>query len=150
MTGGHTKLACSFQPSFQQLPSFSTSCSCLRKWWQQCSCPCGSRYAWPRPVCSLQEDPNLLGFLYLNRPIYFDGYLVGCQAWFCCTKSSEHFTYFVFAASGDPDQPYSLSLDRNAVTGGSAAAAPGVNAAVEQILNPRVSFNSVGRHRRAA
>lgn len=51
------------------------------------------------------------------------------------------------AASGNADQPFSLNLNRATanVTGGSTAAAPSVNSAVEQILNPKVTYNSGGR-----
>ncbi|BDA42870.1 probable Expansin-B1 at N-terminal half [Coccomyxa sp. Obi] len=53
----------------------------------------------------------------------------------------------VSQASGNPNQPFSLNFDRAAanVTGGSTAAAPSVNSAVEQILNPKVTYNSGGR-----
>lgn len=51
------------------------------------------------------------------------------------------------AASGNPNQPFSLNFDRTAanLTSGSTAAAPSVNSAVEQILNPKVTYNSGGR-----
>ncbi|CAL8467491.1 g7029 [Coccomyxa elongata] len=53
----------------------------------------------------------------------------------------------VSQASGNPNQPFSLNFDRTAanLTSGSTAAAPSVNSAVEQILNPKVTYNSGGR-----
>ncbi|EIE24495.1 hypothetical protein COCSUDRAFT_46828 [Coccomyxa subellipsoidea C-169] len=53
----------------------------------------------------------------------------------------------VAQASGNANQPFSLNFDRTAanVTGGNAAAAPSIDSAVENILNPKVTYNSGGR-----
>ncbi|KAK9909331.1 hypothetical protein WJX75_000656 [Coccomyxa subellipsoidea] len=53
----------------------------------------------------------------------------------------------VSQASGNTNQPFSLNFDRTTtnVTGGSTAAAPSIDSAVQQILNPKVNYSSGGR-----
>jgi hypothetical protein len=53
----------------------------------------------------------------------------------------------VVTASGNTNQPFSLNFDRTTtnVTGGSTAAAPSIDSAVQQILNPKVNYSSGGR-----